>query len=80
MLGFADRDRPERTDDRRVGQRRQYELTFWNEYMSLKKEGERIGTFPDLLATFDVKQVQPLPTEAIRSCSLPRISVQLPPK
>jgi len=43
-----------------------YELTFWNEYMSLERENERIGTFPDLLATFDMKQGQPLPTAAIR--------------
>jgi DUF917 family protein len=43
-----------------------YELTFWNEYMSLEKEDKRIGTFPDLIATFDMKQGQSLPTAAIR--------------
>lgn len=30
-----------------------YELSFWNEYMTLDKNGIRIGTFPDLLATLD---------------------------
>jgi uncharacterized protein len=30
-----------------------YELSFWNEYMTLEKNGERIGTFPDLLVTLD---------------------------
>lgn len=28
-----------------------YELTLWNEYMTLEREGERLGTFPDLIAT-----------------------------
>jgi len=43
-----------------------YELTFFNEYMTLEKEGERIGTFPDLLATFDMKEGRWLPTASIR--------------
>lgn len=43
-----------------------YELTFWNEYMTIENEGERIGTFPDLLATFDMKMGLPLPTAAVR--------------
>ncbi|OLN31981.1 DUF917 domain-containing protein [Desulfosporosinus metallidurans] len=30
-----------------------YELTFWNEYMTLEKGGERLGTFPDLIMTLD---------------------------
>jgi len=42
-----------------------WELTFWNEYMTLEKDGERIGTFPDLLATFDLKEGRSLPTAAI---------------
>lgn len=28
-----------------------YELTLWNEYMTLERGGERLGTFPDLIAT-----------------------------
>lgn len=27
------------------------ELTFWNEYMTLERDGERLATFPDLIAT-----------------------------
>jgi len=27
------------------------ELTFWNEYMTLEQDGERLATFPDLIAT-----------------------------
>ena len=30
-----------------------YELTYWNEYMTLEKNGQRAGTFPDLLCTLD---------------------------
>ncbi len=30
-----------------------YELSFWNEYMTLERNGVRIGTFPDLLVTLD---------------------------
>jgi uncharacterized protein len=30
-----------------------YELTFWNEYMTLERGKERIATFPDLIMTFD---------------------------
>lgn len=29
----------------------EYETTFWNEYMTLEKKGERLGTFPDLIMT-----------------------------
>lgn len=29
------------------------ELTFWNEYMTLEKDGVRLSTFPDLIMTFD---------------------------
>ena len=41
------------------------ELTFWNEYLTLDIKGERIGTFPDLVMTFDGKTGQPLTTSAI---------------
>lgn len=30
------------------------EFTFWNEYMTLERNGERIATFPDLLVTVDL--------------------------
>lgn len=30
-----------------------YELTYWNEYMTMEKNGQRLGTFPDLLCTLD---------------------------
>lgn len=30
-----------------------YDLTFWNEYMTLESDGERLATFPDLIATLD---------------------------
>ena len=30
-----------------------FELTFWNEYMTLEKDGTRLGTFPDLIMTLD---------------------------
>ncbi len=32
---------------------RVFELSFWNEYMTLESEGERLATFPDLIATLD---------------------------
>ncbi len=30
-----------------------YEITFVNEYMTLELDGRRLGTFPDLISTFD---------------------------
>ena len=30
-----------------------YEATFVNEYMTLERDGRRLGTFPDLICTFD---------------------------
>ena len=41
------------------------ELTLWNEYMTLDKGGERLGTFPDLIMTFDAKSGQPLPSSVL---------------
>jgi len=43
-----------------------YELTFWNEYMCLENKGQRIGTFPDLIATVDLETGVPLPTAEVR--------------
>jgi len=37
-----------------------FELTFWNEYMTLEGGGGRIATFPDLIMTFDAKTGRPL--------------------
>lgn len=42
------------------------ELVFWNEYMTLDKNGERIATFPELIMTFDAKTGDPLPTSDIK--------------
>jgi len=43
-----------------------YKLIFWNEYMCLEKDGKRIGTFPDLIATINLKTGLPLPTADVR--------------
>ncbi|MCZ7570482.1 MAG: DUF917 family protein [Ardenticatenaceae bacterium] len=43
-----------------------YELTFWNEYITLEYLHERIGTFPDLIATLSAKTGNPLTTAEIR--------------
>ncbi len=43
-----------------------YELTFWNEYMCLENKGQRIATFPDLIATINLKTGLPLPTAEVR--------------
>jgi DUF917 family protein len=42
-----------------------YELTFWNEYMTMEREGERLATFPDLIMTLDAKTARPIITAAI---------------
>ncbi len=36
-----------------------FEMTFWNEYMTLEKDGERYATFPDLIMTLDAKTARP---------------------
>lgn len=43
-----------------------YELTFWNEYMTLEKKGERLATFPDLIMTFDKITGMPATSAEIR--------------
>jgi DUF917 family protein len=43
-----------------------YELTFWNEYMTLEREGQRLATFPDLIATLATDKVRPLPSAEVR--------------
>lgn len=47
----------------RVGE---YELTFWNEYMTLERDGERIATFPDLIMTMEAGTGQPLSSARVR--------------
>lgn len=42
------------------------ELTFWNEYMTLEKEDKRIGTFPDLIMTFDMATGTPVTSAEIK--------------
>lgn len=37
-----------------------YELTFWNEYMTLERNRRRLATFPDLIVTFDANTATPL--------------------
>ena len=41
-------------------------LTFYNEYMTLETEGERLATFPDLIATFDAVTGAVVTTAALR--------------
>lgn len=36
------------------------ELTVWNEYMTAEIDGKRVGTFPDLIMTFDSQTGMPL--------------------
>jgi DUF917 family protein len=42
------------------------ELTFWNEYMTLERDGERLATFPDLIMTLDAKTARPLVSASIQ--------------
>ncbi len=47
-------------------QKKHYELTFWNEYMTLEADGRRIATFPDLIMTFDSEASSPLISAEIK--------------
>lgn len=42
------------------------ELAFWNEYMSMERNGARLGTFPDLIMTLDKLTGMPLTTAEIK--------------
>ncbi|WP_188455832.1 S-methyl thiohydantoin desulfurase domain-containing protein [Virgibacillus oceani] len=42
------------------------ELTFWNEYMTVEMYGQRKGTFPDLIMTFNAETGMPLVSAEIR--------------
>jgi len=37
-----------------------FEITFWNEYMTLEKDSRRLATFPDLIVTLDQNSGLPL--------------------
>ncbi len=39
---------------------RSFELTFWNEYMTLEEQGRQLATFPDLIMTFKRDTAMPL--------------------
>ncbi len=43
-----------------------YHLTFWNEYMTLSKEGQVQSKFPDLIMTFDIEKMIPVPSASIQ--------------
>ena len=43
------------------------ELTFWNEFMTLDRGGERLGTFPDLIMTADAETGTPITTAELRT-------------
>jgi uncharacterized protein len=55
-----------------------YEMTIWNEYMTIEKNGERYGTFPDLIMTLDAKTAKPIVSAAIEKGQ--RIAVIAVPK
>lgn len=55
-----------------------YELSFWNEYMCLEKSGQRIGTFPDLIANIDLETGIPVTTAEIKKGQ--KVAVLLIPK
>lgn len=42
------------------------ELTFWNEYMTAEMDGQRKGTFPDLIMTFNAETGMPLVSAEIK--------------
>jgi DUF917 family protein len=39
---------------------REYELSFWNEFMTLESSGRRVATFPALIATLSIETGLPL--------------------
>lgn len=45
---------------------KEYDLTFWNEYMTLEYNGDRVATFPDLIATLDANTAKVLTTAEIK--------------
>jgi len=43
-----------------------YDITFWNEYMTLEAKGQRIATFPDLIVTINMDDGMPLTSADLR--------------
>jgi DUF917 family protein len=43
-----------------------YELTFWNEYMTLELRGQRLATFPDLITTLSATESVPVSSAEIQ--------------
>lgn len=43
-----------------------FEITFWNEYMTLEKGSKRFGTFPDLIMTMDALTGMPVTSAELR--------------
>ena len=41
------------------------EMTFWNEFMTIDRDGKRLGTFPDLIMTVDAVTGLPVTTAEI---------------
>lgn len=48
-----------------AGSRGRHEVTFWNEYMTLETDGERVATFPDLIATLSAHDGTPVASAEI---------------
>lgn len=44
----------------------EYELTFWNEYMTLESSGQRLATFPGLIATMSMETGLPVSSAELR--------------
>jgi hypothetical protein len=43
-----------------AGRRGRHVLTFWNEFMTCETDGQRVATFPDLIATLDARDGTPV--------------------
>lgn len=48
------------------GNRDLFELTFWNEYMTLEQNGTRLATFPDLIMTICLEEGTPITSASIK--------------
>ena len=47
--------------------KKQVEVTFWNEYMTVEEDSERLATFPDLIALLDAKSGMPLCSAQVKN-------------
>ena len=54
------------------------EITFWNEYMTLERQGKRLATFPDLIMTMDAETGCPVSSADLARNQ--RITVIVAPK